>query len=178
MEPTENYKNIPKLDPSSDRYRICPYCGEGHLVPHLSQDYCCPDHATRHYNEKRRLNKQAETIINAEKLNKAIVVEKKDNGMAIITKPPLSPEEEKKIGIEKNVSIFNQLPIDDENGTDFKITQLEAIGVNFRNYSSLHKNENVANGYTSNFLLIKNYKICRIEKDIVKIEKTINLKNK
>jgi hypothetical protein len=157
-------KEILKLDPTSDRYRICPYCKKAHMVNHLGRDYCCDAHADKHYNEKRRLKKQAEKIIAESQ------IDAKDEISDVTPTNNLFLRNEV---LEKNIALLGSLNINPVSGNIFKIPYLEAHGCDFNYYSLLLKNENVPDGYTSNSILIKNFKITRIEQDKVKIIKTI-----
>jgi hypothetical protein len=47
-----------KMDPSSDRYRVCPNDGFEFMAFHRSEKFCCPQCADEFHNEKRRLAAQ------------------------------------------------------------------------------------------------------------------------
>lgn len=47
-----------KIDPSSDRYRICPYDGVEFMTSHRSRIFCNPKCADEYHNRKKRLEKE------------------------------------------------------------------------------------------------------------------------
>ena len=170
-------KPIYKLDPTSDRCRVCPYCKKPHMVNHLSKDYCCDSHADKHYNEKRRLKNHAESMLKEEQ--EAIIkegegIEKKTPSIA---QPEISAEEVKKNGIEKNVEVFDRMEVDPNEGSIYGILYLEGNGVDFRCHSFKINNEDSTTGKFSNYIIIKNYKVERMSKTDVRITKKISFKN-
>ncbi len=167
---------IYKLDPTSDRYRICPYCQKPHMVSHLGKDYCCDSHADKHYNEKRRLKNHAEKMLVDKQKVEDKEIDKPEN-IESVPMVEISPEQVRKNGIEKNVAIFDAIEVDPDIGSIYERLYLEGNGVDFHYYSYIQKNEGVRFGIESNYLIIKNYKIERVSKNEVRITKKINFKN-
>lgn len=157
---TKNNVNQPiyKLDPTSDRYRICPYCKKPHMVQHLGKDYCCDDHADKHFNEKRRLKNHAETMLEK---NQKMEDKEIENAVKTISIPPqeISQDELRSQGIEKNVAIFDNIEIDPIKGSVYEIPYLVRNGVNLKHYSFKLEHNDVAKGNSCSYLIIKNYKI-------------------
>jgi hypothetical protein len=170
-------KNVLKLDPTSDRYRICPYCKKPHMVNHLGKDYCCDVHADKHYNEKRRLKKHAEFMLKEKQKVKVKEEEKiNENGLSVDL-PEMSVDEVKKNGIEKNVAVFDSMEVDPNEGSIYGILYLEGNGVDFKYYSYKINHEDSHEAKSSSYIIIKNYKIERVSKTEVRIIKKINFKN-
>ena len=165
-------KSIHKLDPTSDRYRICPYCQEPHMVNHLSKDYCCDEHADAHYNEKRRLQKHAESMLNKKDKIFFMMPSKCNNNET----PKLIDEEEEKTVAEPPETVFDTLKIDPDKGTVFHIKALEAIGVDLFKYSTKINLGKEYNGQKQFAVMFKNYKITRVKNDKVHVQKVINFK--
>ena len=158
------------LNPLSDRYRVCPYCSTAHLVRHLGRDYCSSKCADSHYNEKRRLKKQAESM-----LNKEIFVGYEGGEVPSMKK--LKFKQSKKGAIQNTVLLLNKLDLGDEGNYLYKIIDIESVGVNFNHYSMRVENDTVPGNNTSFYLLIGNYKVERITKEEVRITRTISFTN-
>ena len=61
---TEDNKPIMKLNPESDRYRICPECKVPFMTDHRSRDFHNRKCANDYNNRKKRLAKKAEKMLN------------------------------------------------------------------------------------------------------------------
>ena len=166
----DNLASFFKLNPISDRYRVCPYCKTAHMVKHLGRDYCSDKCADNHYNEKRRLKKQVENMLS----EKAVTMYE---GGEISTKEQLEFEELKKKAIQNNIKVFNSLDIGDKDNCLYKIPNIESVGVDFNHYSKRMKNDMALGHHTSFYLLIGNYKVERVTKEEVRITRTISFTN-
>jgi hypothetical protein len=158
--------SIYKLDPSSNRFRICPNCKKEHMVNHLGKDFCCDKCADDHYNQNRRLRKQAEAML-AEKSQNIVTIN--DRGGPIESFPSSDPEWE--ASMKTNVFILNSLDLDDKYGSVFSIDDLFSLGFQFSCYSTQGKNHNVPEGIESSFLLYSDYRIYRTDYNRVLIKK-------
>ena len=67
MKPDKNLKfegkSVFKLDPLSERYRVCPECVTPFMTRHLGRDFCCKKHANDYNNRNKRLAKHAIDVI-------------------------------------------------------------------------------------------------------------------
>jgi hypothetical protein len=159
-----------KLEPLSDRYRVCPYCKTAHMVKHLGRDYCTDKCADNHYNEKRRLKKQVESMLSG----KIVTMYE---GWDTSTEEQLELEELKNKVIQNNVKILNSLDIEDDGNNLYKIPNIESVGLDFNHYSVLMKNDMVLGHNISFYILMENYKIERVTKEEVRITRTISFTN-
>ena len=64
-------KSVYKLDPTSDRYRICPECKIAFMTKHRGSDFHTPKCADDYNNRIKKLNKHANDLIEASKLTYA-----------------------------------------------------------------------------------------------------------
>ena len=186
---TSDFKDeyIIPLDPTSDRYRICPHpeCGKEHMVKHRSRQYCCDEHADDHYNIIRRLkekegNSTTNNLIPAQPVlpadpnyNSAVnenLAEKNE-----ITAPAEIGSSVKNAYI-KNIKILDTLEIHPEKGTVFFIEDLWSLGLDFTIFSGLGLLHNIATSYNCRFMQMGFYRIYRVEYSHVLIKKIINLK--
>ncbi len=62
-------KKLYKLDPSSDRYRLCPNCKEPFMAGHRNSIFCCDKCADDYHNQKKKqeMTKKEIAINNTEK---------------------------------------------------------------------------------------------------------------
>ena len=56
-------KSVFKLDPTAERYRVCPECEKPFMTPHLGRDYCSKKCANDHNNRNKRHDKHAADVI-------------------------------------------------------------------------------------------------------------------
>jgi len=116
----EQINALPKLDPTSDRFRICPNCKIQFMTNHLSRDFCNDKCADDYYNKHRRLTKQATVIVEENKMMKP-----HQEVLATSSSPPTNND------LEKNIQILDQLKINPEKGSFFSQEELNSLGFNF-----------------------------------------------
>ena len=155
-------ESVLKLDPLSNRYRICPNCKKQHMVKHLGKDFCSDFCADTHYNENRRLNKQAEAILTENKKHTSNETTTTQIVDAAILKSNLDPE---KWGqeMENNIKILDGLSIDNEKGSLYHMQDLMQRGMNFFVYSDRGKLHNTSEKHDCHFLIFCKYRIYSID---------------
>jgi hypothetical protein len=121
-------KSVYKLDPTSDRYRVCPNpeCEKKHMVTHRGKDYCSNECADTDYNRKRRLTNHVVSMLS----NGGTIGSIQKEQQAVTVNKELS-DEEWKVKMKANMDILNQLEIDPEEGTIFGIQDILDKGVAF-----------------------------------------------
>ena len=169
-----------QLDPESNRYRVCPYCGEAHMVKHLGRDYCSKKCADNYHNEKKRLLKQAESLIQEEA--------EIENQMKVEIPAQETPAiEEKAINaidpvqwtnkMKKNIWILDAIAIDKKKGSYFYVEELLNRGFNFAIYSYRAKLHNIDPKEGCHFLILGDFKIYSIDYGKVLICKDLKENN-
>ncbi|MGZ4056397.1 MAG: hypothetical protein ACXVPU_12290 [Bacteroidia bacterium] len=159
-------KSVFKLDRTSNRFRICPNCGKEHMVKHLGRDFCDDKCADDHYNQERRLKKQAETML-SEKLIDVPVTSSLGGPVENL------PEVDQAWGqaMKTNLAILDNLSLDPKHGSSMSIDSLLLGGFNFTQYTMQGKNHNIPDGIQSSFLIFGDYRIYRIDYSKVLIKK-------
>lgn len=155
-----------ELDPTSDRYRICPLprCRKPHMVSNRGRDYCCDEHADEHYNMIRKyikLNYNNTT-------NKTIDVSIASHQTAQPI-PNCKPDQEWQTAFEKNMTILNELNLDPKKGTKFNIDFLVGLGFNFFVHSSRVVLHNIDSKYNTCHLILGDFLIYFSERNTVLI---------
>jgi hypothetical protein len=161
-----------KLDRTSNRFRICPNCGTEHMVKHLGRDFCCDKCADDYYNQNRRLKKQAEAMLNEMKINTTEEItspEPNNNLIEAIKENDLNWEAAMKV----NLSVLNNLLLDDKHGSVFSIDDLISLGLNFTHHSTQGINHNTPENIQSKFLIFRNYRVYRVDYNKVLVKKNI-----
>ncbi|MGZ4055310.1 MAG: hypothetical protein ACXVDZ_14295 [Bacteroidia bacterium] len=160
-------KSVFKLNPKSDRYRICPECGEGHMVKHRGRDFCSDKCCDDYNNKAKRLLKQSEP-------QQPITEEIPTNVLPVaeVPKPEviLAPVEILN-GVQKNIQILNTLVIDPKEGSACYLNYLMNLGIDFNEFVS-EKLHNIPSGYQANCLACGKYRIYLIDSNTVLITKT------
>ena len=141
-------KSVFKLNPESDRYRICPNCKTGHMVSHRTQDFCSKGCCDEYNNLKKKLQKQSEEMLTRPD---TIVQEVKPT---VLETNPITPKVEIKpepiaapplqlTDFEKNIQLLNRLKIDLKDGTCYLIQDLLKNGFNFFALTKVEKLYNI-----------------------------------
>ena len=112
------------LDENSPYYRICPLCRKPHMVHNKGRDYCSDKCYHDFYNQTRKLKK-----ISTQYGQQFSETQKQLNNYQEHPKKELAPD-----AFEKNQNILSALRLD-ENGTLYKIQELENAGFEFYAYS-------------------------------------------
>ena len=161
-------KSVFKLDPASDRYRICPGCQKPHMVSHRGKDYCSDQCADTHYNTKRKHEKQAELMLAVKKeVAEPVVILSQGGPVELLPETdPVWAE-----NMKTNLAILDGFTLDDKNGSVFWIDDLVQRGFKFGAYSTQGKLHNIPAGIRCAFLVYRNYRAYRIDVDKVLIKK-------
>lgn len=168
-------KSVYKLNPLSDRFRVCPQCGEQHMVTHRSRDFCSDKCCDDYNNQKKRLAKQAEILVP----QLEILIPENCQPTIQVSHPPINGNEantdstvkQEKTDLERNFEILNLLTIDTVEGTHFYIEDLVTKGFNFYAYSEKETLFNIPEPYESYCLKVESFLIFLIENNKVLIIK-------
>lgn len=168
-------KTIEKIDPTSDRYRICKCdCGEPFMAHHRSMLFKNDQHADEFHNRQKRL-KEEEKLKNAMKPVVALpapVQEKPPPEWA----PPEVPYSKTEEPIDKgkaDLKFLNSLQIDSENGSSFNMDWMHSQGYDFGVFAGQGKLHNIDPANNCRFMQIGPYRLFRVEYSTVLIKKII-----
>jgi hypothetical protein len=171
-------KSIQIIDPNSDRLRKCPNpeCNKLHYVKHLGKDYCDPHCADQHYNHKRRLKKQAESMLHdvKEQVDTILEAEAKQPLNIVQAKEPIAETKEDvlQVAFNSNIVTLDSLPLHTIKGSIFHIEDLLEKNFVFKAFSGRGKLYNVDPKYRCHFLQYNKYRIYRLRFDKILIVKT------
>jgi hypothetical protein len=163
-------KRMNPADKEADRYRICPNpkCSKQHYVEHRGKDYCSKKCADAHYNQKRRLDKHAEALIEDDSKKTELLTYSSPTLDSSITN--ISPFGWQKI-LDGNVSILDLMPIDEEKGAEYPTKYLEDKGYRFDIYSKREPLYNIPKKMEAYYAIIGKYRMYRTQPDKVFIYK-------
>lgn len=164
----ETTKSVFKLDPKSDRYRVCPQCGKGHMVRHRSRDFCSDKCCDDYNNQNKRLLKHTqiqiptpeEPVINTIRFTETAKPQSHQSHGEALT------------DLQKNTIILDKLKIDLKEGSCFYLRDIIKLGLNF-NACSSERLYNMPPGHQANCLISGNYRIYLLDNEMILIAKTI-----
>ncbi|UPT69036.1 MAG: hypothetical protein M0D57_10625 [Sphingobacteriales bacterium JAD_PAG50586_3] len=107
-----------KLDPQSDRYRICPYCKNPHMVVHRNADFCNRKCANDFHNRNKKIAKELSALLGP--LEPSAVTE--ESTISIV--PVLTPS-------QVNIQIFDSFEIEPGDELEVHFDELEIKGFDF-----------------------------------------------
>lgn len=146
-----------KMDPDSDRYRICPNCGIEFMTDHLSRIFCGDGCADEYHNRKKR-----DAQLNG--------MEAETNSPVSVVHPPNNPSS----GLVNNIKILDALPIDTEEGSVYHVEQ---FGLNLNCYSGRGQLYNINPELGCHFVQMGYYQLYRVGFSDILIIKQENIQS-
>ena len=140
-------KIIYKLDPTSDRYRVCPECKKAFMANHRSRDFHTKKCANEYNNRIKKLQKHAVDVIN----NSDYAEEAIDKGLI---KDELVPKLTQNIEDKKSTKISNQIIdvsiqqeieellssiLGDKEELETSWLDVSSLGLDFNSYDSIEQ---------------------------------------
>jgi hypothetical protein len=181
MKTTTEKKSVYRLDPNSDRYRICPNpeCKKPHMVSHRGKDYCCDKCADDDYNRKRRLDNHAVSMMtmggSVNQIANKQVEERKESLPTNLAPTKSLNEEQWQEAMKINLGILHDLELDPIDGTCFWINDFVEKGFNFDAHSTVGLLHNYPRNKNGSYLIFQNYQMFCLENDSILIMNTNNL---
>ena len=149
-----------KLDPESERYRICLNCGIEFMTDHLNRIFC-NDKCTDEFHNRKKRNAQLNGM------------EADESSLVSVVDPPKNPS----AGLVNNMKILDALPIDKEEGSVFHVEQLDQLGLNLNYFSGRGKLYNINPELGCHFLQMGYYRLYRLSFSEILIIKQENLQS-
>lgn len=159
---TPRPKSPYKLDPNSDRYRVCPNDGVPFMANHRSTIFCNEKCADEYHNLKKK-EKIENTLMNEvkEALNADVPaskpVQEKSEVVENIIPPPVQTIDPYK----KNIEILNKYKFDPIYGTNVHLEWLWEIGIDLDAISGKGKLYNIDGSFNCHFVQIGYYRLYR-----------------
>jgi len=161
MNSHENIIETIELDPTSDRYRKCPYDGVEFMARHRSSKFCSGHCADEFHNRLKRERK----LLPTQAISDAAIIESQIEEIAAIEpETPVDP-------LTKNVSVLDSIEIDPLNGTNIEGQFLVDKGLNFGAFSSRGMLHNINPDLNCHFVEIGEYRLYWVEPTIFLIAK-------
>lgn len=166
-------KTHEKIDLTSDRYKVCKYCGEGFMAHHRAMVFCNEQHADEFHNRKKRL--EAEEKLMKEANQSIIESGSTQNSLPYdqaIQEPVIKPPDliDK---AQQDLKFLNSLQIDPECGSSFNIDWMHSQGYDFGVFAGQGKLHNIDPANKCQFIQIGPYRMFRVEYSTVLIKKII-----
>ena len=159
-EKITSMKNNIKLDPASDRYRICPYDGVQYMAHHRGMIFCCDKCADEFHNRLKRQKLSDKNLEVAVTQIKFVPSEhpppKVETGKELtvteIKSDPIKPR-------THNLKILDLLQVDSNHGTVVSLMWLDQQDYIFDIYDGRAQLYNIPSTKKCHFLQIGNYRI-------------------
>ena len=165
-------QSIYKLNPDSDRYRICKYCDTEFMTSHRSRKYCDNDnHCSNEYHnalkrykrDMKKLNDEIDKQQQLEASEELIEETKQDtNEETIETTFAETIKESDETILKSNISILESLNVA-ENGTGYTVEALDSYGYKISHFSGRGQLFNIDSNKNCHFLQVGNFRLCRVE---------------
>ena len=158
-----------KLNPESDRYRICKNCGTELMATHRTRIYCddkCSDeyhNAQKRYNrDMKKLNEEIEkeTLESLKNSNEEIPNESINETTIDETSATVVVEPDETI-LNSNMSILESLNIH-KKGSYYSIESLHSYGFKFSHYSGRGELFNIDSKHNCHFIQVGNFRLYRV----------------
>jgi ribosomal protein S27AE len=153
-------KSLYKMDPESDRFRVCPNCGSEFMTEHRSREFCNDKCTDEFHNRKKR-----DAHLHG--------MEADESSLVSVVDPPKNPS----AGLVNNIKILDALPIDKEEGSVFHVEQLDQLGLNLNYFSGRGELYNINPELGCHFLQVGYYRLYRLSFSEFLIIKQENLQS-
>lgn len=164
-----------KLNPESDRYRICKNCGTELMATHRTRIYCDDKCSDEYHNAKKRYNRDMK------KLNEEIDKQQQLEASEELIEETIESTVEETIKesdetiIKSNISILESLNIDVE-GTEYEIEVLDSYGFQFNHYNGRGQLFNIDPSLNCHFTQVGTFRLCRVKFSKILITNLIHTK--
>ena len=175
-------QSIYKLNPDSDRYRICKYCETEFMTSHRSRKYCDNDnHCSNEYHNalkryKRDMKKLNDEIEKQQQLEASEKIIKETN--QVIIEETIETTVEETINetdetiLKSNISILESLNVPVK-GTKYTVEALDSYGYKFSTFTGRGKLFNIDSNKNCHFIQVGNFRLYRIAFSTILIINTI-----
>jgi hypothetical protein len=159
-----------KLNPESDRYRICKNCATELMASHRTRifcdDKCSDEYHNAHKRYERDMKKLNDEIDKQQQLEASEELIEETN--QVIIEETIETTVEETINetdeaiLKSNISILESLNVA-ENGTGYTVEALDSYGYKMSHFSGRGQLFNIDSNKNCHFLQVGNFRLCRVE---------------
>ena len=155
-------QSIYKLNPDSDRYRICKYCDTEFMTSHRSRifcdDKCSDEYHNAHKRYERDMKKLNDVIEKQQKLE--VSEELIEETIETIVEETINETDE--AILKSNISILESLNVA-VNGTEYEVEVLDSYGFQFNHYNGRGQLFNIDPTLNCHFTQVGTFRLCRVK---------------
>ena len=166
-------QSIYKLNPDSDRYRICKYCDTEFMTSHRSRIFCDDKCSDEYHNAHKRYERDMKKLNDEIEKQQKLEVSEELIEETIETIVEESIDETVEAKLKSNLSILESLIVA-KDGTKYYFEVLESYGFDFNYYNGRGKLFNIDPIHNSHFIQVGTFRLCRVEYSEILITNLIN----
>jgi hypothetical protein len=171
-------QSIYKLNPDSDRYRVCKYCDTEFMASHRSRKFCdnnnkCSNEfhnaLKRYKRDMKKLNDEIEKQRQLDASEKTTEVSNLNTGEEAIETPHEETINETDESIlRSNISILESLNVPIK-GSNYTVEALDTYGFKFSHFSGRGQLFNIDSNKNCHFIQVGSYRLYRVGFSIILI---------
>ena len=160
--PKKPPRSIYKLNPDSDRYRICKYCDTEFMTSHRSRIFCDDKCSDEYHNALKRYDRDMKKLNDEiEKQQKLEVSEELiEETIETIVEETINETDE--AILKSNISILESLNVA-VNGTEYEVEVLDSYGFQFNHYNGRGQLFNIDPTLNCHFTQVGTFRLCRVK---------------
>ncbi len=155
-------QSIYKLNPDSDRYRICKYCDTEFMTSHRSRIFCDDKCSDEYHNAHKRYERDMKKLNDEIEKQQKLEVSEELIEETIETIVEESINETDEAILKSNISILESLNVA-VNGTGYTVEALDSYGYKMSHFSGRGQLFNIDSNKNCHFLQVGNFRLCRVE---------------
>jgi hypothetical protein len=151
-----------KLNPESDRYRICKNCETELMASHRTRIFCDDKCSDEYHNALKRYDRDMKKL--NEEIDKQQQLEASEELIEETIETTLleTIEESDETIIKSNISILESLNVD-VNGTEYEVEVLDSYGFQFNHYNGRGQLFNIDPSLNCHFTQVGTFRLCRVK---------------
>ena len=155
-------QSIYKLNPDSDRYRICKYCDTEFMTSHRSRIFCDDKCSDEYHNAHKRYERDMKKLNDEIEKQKQLEVSEELIEETIETIVEETINETDEAILKSNISILESLNVA-VNGTEYEVEVLDSYGFKFNHYNGRGQLFNIDPTLNCHFTQVGTFRLCRVK---------------
>lgn len=161
-------QSIYKLNPDSDRYRICKYCDTEFMTSHRSRIFCDDKCSDEYHNALKRYDRDMKKLDDEIEKQQKLEVSEELIEEAIETPHEETINETDESILRSNISILESLNVPIK-GTYYTVEALDTYGFKFSHFSGRGQLFNIDSNKNCHFIQVGSYRLYRVGFSIILI---------
>ena len=151
-----------KLNPESDRYRICKNCETELMASHRTRIFCDDKCSDEYHNALKRYNRDMKKLNDEIEKQQKLEVSEELIEETIETTVEETINETDETILKSNISILESLNVA-VNGTEYEVEVLDSYGFQFNHYNGRGQLFNIDPTLNCHFTQVGTFRLCRVK---------------